>query len=100
MRPCCKRMGSLNGALDYVVNGKMIGRFALVANPAEYRNSCVMTFLVSRNGTVFQKDLGSHTAKLVQRMLVSKSVSPVRTNRRFCLLPNADGVRMGQLTLS
>jgi hypothetical protein len=56
------------GALDYVVNGKMIGGFALVAYPAEYRNSGVMTFLVNHAGTVFQKDLGPNTAKLAERM--------------------------------
>lgn len=56
------------GALDYVVNGKMIGGFALVAYPAEYRNSGVMTFIVNHNGVVFQKDLGPHTEKLAERM--------------------------------
>jgi hypothetical protein len=50
------------GALNYVVNGKMIGGFALVAYPAEYRNSGVMTFIVSHAGTVFQRDLGPDTA--------------------------------------
>lgn len=57
-----------DGALDYVVNGKMIGGFALVAYPAEYRNSGVMTFIVNHEGAVFQKDLGSHTAELAERM--------------------------------
>lgn len=56
------------GALDYVVNGKMIGVFALVAYPAEYRNSGVMTFIVNHNGVVFQKDLGPQTDKLAERM--------------------------------
>jgi len=56
------------GAVDYVVKGKMIGGFALVAYPAEYRNSVVMTFIVNHNGTVFQKDLGPHTAELAERM--------------------------------
>ena len=56
------------GALDYVVNGKMIGGFALVAYPAEYRNSGVMTFIVNHNGVVFQKDLGPNTDKLAERM--------------------------------
>ena len=46
------------GALSYVVNGKMIGGFALVAYPAEYGNSGVMTFMVNHSGTVYQKDLG------------------------------------------
>ena len=56
------------GELDYVVNGKMIGGFGLVAYPAEYRNSGVMTFIVNHAGTVFQKDLGPTTAQLAERM--------------------------------
>jgi DUF2950 family protein len=56
------------GALDYVVNGKMIGGYGLVAYPAEYRNSGVMTFLVNHEGVVFQKDLGPRTAELAERM--------------------------------
>jgi hypothetical protein len=64
------------GALDYVVDGKMIGGFALVAYPAEYRNSGVMTFLVNHAGTVFQKDLGPDTFKIAERM---NSFNPDRT---------------------
>jgi Protein of unknown function (DUF2950) len=56
------------GDLDYIVSGKMIGGFALVAYPAEYGNSGVMTFIVSHAGDVFQKDLGLNTAKLAERM--------------------------------
>ena len=56
------------GELDYVVNGKLIGGFALVAYPAEYRNSGVMTFIVNHAGTVFQKDLGPNTARIAERM--------------------------------
>jgi hypothetical protein len=59
---------AVGGAADYVVQGKMIGGFALVAYPAEYRNSGVMTFLVNHNGTVFQKDLGPKTAELADAM--------------------------------
>ena len=51
------------GAKDYVVDGKMSGGFAILAYPAEYGSSGVMTFLVSRRGTVFQKDLGDSTAE-------------------------------------
>uniref|UniRef100_A0A973W7G8 DUF2950 domain-containing protein n=1 Tax=Bradyrhizobium septentrionale TaxID=1404411 RepID=A0A973W7G8_9BRAD len=58
------------GALNYVVRGKMIGGFALVAYPAEYANSGVMTFLVNHAGTVYQKDLGSRTDFLAKRMIV------------------------------
>jgi hypothetical protein len=56
------------GALDYVVRGKMIGGFALVAYPAEYGNSGVMTFLVNHSGVVFQKDLGARTAEIAGQM--------------------------------
>jgi Protein of unknown function (DUF2950) len=64
------RQGSnaTGGALNYVVGGKMIGGFALVAYPAEYGNSGVMTFVVNHNGTIFQKDLGPQTEKLAARM--------------------------------
>ena len=64
------------GEMDYVVRGKMIGGFALVAYPAEYRNSGVMTFLVNHAGTVFQKDLGPDTARIAERM---SSFNPDRT---------------------
>ena len=56
------------GAVSYVVNGKMIGGFALVAYPAEYRNSGVMTFIVNHDGVVYQKDLGPRTDELAERM--------------------------------
>ncbi|MGC2527299.1 MAG: DUF2950 domain-containing protein [Candidatus Acidiferrum sp.] len=56
------------GQLDYVVNGVMIGGFALVAWPAEYRVTGVQTFIVSYDGTVFQKDLGPDTAKIAAAM--------------------------------
>ncbi len=56
------------GALNYVVNGKMIGGFALVAYPAEYGNSGVMTFVVNHAGTIYQKDLGERTEAIAKRM--------------------------------
>ena len=64
------RQGSMaaGGEVDYVVRGKMIGGFALVAYPAEYGNSGVMTFLVNHNGTIYQKDLGPNTAQVAERM--------------------------------
>jgi hypothetical protein len=64
------------GELEYIVHGKMIGGFALVAYPAEYRNSGIMTFIVNHTGTVYQKDLGPDTAKLAQRM---RSFNPDKT---------------------
>jgi hypothetical protein len=51
------------GAFDYVVNGKMILGFAMLAYPAQYGASGVMTFIVNQNGIVYQKDLGRDTAK-------------------------------------
>jgi hypothetical protein len=50
------------GAKDYIANGKMTGGFAVLAYPAEYRNSGIMTFLVGKDGVVYQKDLGEKTA--------------------------------------
>ncbi|MBR0962035.1 DUF2950 domain-containing protein [Bradyrhizobium japonicum] len=55
------------GALNYVVKGRMIGGFALIAWPAEYGNSGVMTFLVNHAGVVYQKDLGRRTEFIAQR---------------------------------
>ncbi len=52
------------GAKDYIVNGKMTEGFAIVAYPVEYRNSGIMTFIVSKDGTVYQKDLGEKTIEL------------------------------------
>jgi len=51
------------GAFDYIVNGKMIGGFAVIAHPADYGNSGVMTFIVNHDGVVYQKDLGEDTEK-------------------------------------
>lgn len=56
------------GALNYVVKGKMIGGFALIAWPAEYGNSGVMTFLVNHAGVVYQKDLGKRTDFVAKRL--------------------------------
>jgi Protein of unknown function (DUF2950) len=56
------------GELDYVVRGNMIGGFALVAWPAAYGNSGIMTFVVNHNGVVYQKDLGQTTSRVAERM--------------------------------
>jgi DUF2950 family protein len=56
------------GALNYVVKDKMIGGFGLIAYPAEYGNSGVMTFMVNHAGTVYQKDLGARTESIAKRM--------------------------------
>ena len=47
------------GAYDYVINGNMLAGFALVAYPADYGNTGVMTFVVNHRGRIYQKDLGS-----------------------------------------
>ncbi len=56
------------GKYNYVINGNMIGGFALVAWPAEYGNSGIMTFIVNQQGRVYQKDLGAKTGKLAPAM--------------------------------
>jgi hypothetical protein len=56
------------GKLDYVIEGAMIGGFALVAVPAEYRVTGVKTFLVDYDGVVYQKDLGSESLNIVKKM--------------------------------
>ena len=56
------------GAYDYVVNGQMLGGFALVAYPASWGNSGVMTFIVNHDGVVYQKDLGPNTAAVARAM--------------------------------
>ena len=56
------------GEYDYLINGNMIAGFALVAWPAEYRESGVMTFVISHQGKLFEKDLGPDTAERVEAM--------------------------------
>jgi hypothetical protein len=56
------------GKYDYIINGHMIGGFALVAWPAEYGHSGIMTFIVNQQGKVYQKDLGPNTGKLAAKM--------------------------------
>jgi hypothetical protein len=56
------------GAYSYMVKGSMIGGFALVAYPAEYGNSGVMSFIINHDGKVFQKDLGKNTASAATTM--------------------------------
>jgi len=58
------------GAYDYVVKGKMILGFALVASPAEYGNSGVMTFIVNQEGIIYEKDLGVNTTRTVEKMQI------------------------------
>ena len=70
---------ALDGEIDYLVHGKMAGGFALVAYPAEYRNSGLTTFLVNDRGNIYEKDLGSRTAVIASGMT---SFDPDDTWRR------------------
>jgi hypothetical protein len=56
------------GAKEFMADGKMTGGFGVLAYPAEYRNSGVMTFMVNQDGIVYQKDLGPDTAKIAAAM--------------------------------
>ena len=56
------------GAYDYLVRGKMMGGFGVVAYPAQYGSSGIMTFIVNHDGVVYQKDLGPKTASVAQSM--------------------------------
>jgi Protein of unknown function (DUF2950) len=58
------------GAADYVVKDRMIGGYAIVAYPAQYRNSGVMTFIANYSGAVYQKDLGYNTPWVAGGMTV------------------------------
>ncbi len=64
------RQGShaAGGKYTYIINGNMIGGFALVAWPADYGESGIMTFIVNQQGRVYQKDLGDKTGKLTAAM--------------------------------
>jgi hypothetical protein len=65
-----KRQGSAapGGKYDYVINGNMIAGFALVAFPADYESSGIMTFIVNQRGKVYQKDLGPDTKAIARKM--------------------------------
>ncbi len=56
------------GAYSYVINGRMIAGFAMIAYPAEYGQSGVMTFIVSHNGKVYERDLGKHSTALAAKV--------------------------------
>jgi Protein of unknown function (DUF2950) len=67
------------GAYEFVVRGHMIGGFALVAFPARYGVSGIMTFIVNHDGIVYQKDLGPKTAQIAEAMT---AYNPDRTWRK------------------
>lgn len=67
------------GKMDFMVGGVMIGGFALVAVPAEYRVTGVKTFIVSYEGIVYEKDLGPNSLNIVKQM---ELYNPDKTWRR------------------
>jgi hypothetical protein len=67
------------GAYRYVINGNMVAGFAVLALPAVYGSSGIMTFVVNQNGIVYEKDLGPNTGKLVKTM---KAYDPDKTWKR------------------
>jgi|KBSMisStandDraft_5_1062788.scaffolds.fasta_scaffold101382_3 hypothetical protein len=73
-----------HGALDYVIQGTMIGGFALVAWPAEHRVTGVKTFLINHDGILYEKDLGPDTANIAAEM---KAYNPDKTWKR---VPDTD----------
>lgn len=80
-----KRQGkdAPGGAYDYQVDGHMIGGFAVVAFPAKYGASGIMTFIVNQDGIVYQKNLGPDTATIARRMTTfnpDKTWAPVSSN--------------------
>ena len=56
------------GEKSYIVNGKLTGGFALVAYPAHYGSSGIMTFIVNQDGVIYQQDLGDNTADLASKI--------------------------------
>jgi len=78
------------GQLDYVIKGVMIGGFALLASPAQYRNTGVKSFIVSQDGVVYEKDLGPKTLELFQstdRFNPDKTWTPVLDQLDYKLKP-------------
>ncbi len=73
-----KRQGknAPGGAYNYIINGNMVGGFALVAFPSVWGKSGVMTFIVNQQGKVYEKNLGPNTMKIAQKL---KSYNPDKT---------------------
>jgi hypothetical protein len=56
------------GRMDYLVNGRLIGGFGIVAYPAQYGNSGITTFITNHDGIVYQQDLGPDTQQIAERL--------------------------------
>lgn len=57
------------GAFDYIVDGKMILGFALIAYPAKYDSSGIMTFIINQQGQIYEKDFGKQTSMLAAEIM-------------------------------
>lgn len=57
------------GARNFIINGRMIGGFALIATPAEYGNSGIVTFIVNDRGDIYQRDLGADTTQRAKAIM-------------------------------
>ncbi|MGO9368935.1 MAG: DUF2950 domain-containing protein [Terriglobales bacterium] len=77
------------GAKDYVASGKMTGGFAILAYPATYRDSGIMTFIVGKDGIVYQKDLGEKTTDL------AAAISEYNPGDGWNSVPGAEGTKGG-----
>jgi hypothetical protein len=53
--------GAPGGRYDYIINGNMIGGYAVIATPDDYGNTGIMTFMINQQGRVYEKDLGDDT---------------------------------------
>jgi hypothetical protein len=73
-----------DGARDFIVNDRMIGGFGLVATPATYGSSGIMSFIVNQDGTVYEKDLGPDSRRISAAMKIfnpDKSWRPVLVDK-------------------
>lgn len=70
------------GARSFLVNGRMIGGFAVLATPAQYGNSGIMSFMVSHDGVVWQRDLGPQTAR------IARSITAFDPGEEWVALPD------------
>ena len=75
------------GDVDYMVSGDMVGGFALVAYPARYRISGLMTFLVNQQGAIYEKDLGWRTTDIALEMTSFDPDSTWRRVKRVVQIP-------------
>jgi hypothetical protein len=88
-RSCCPP-----GQFDYVIEGAMIGGFALVAVPAQYRVTGVMNFIVSYDGVVYQKDLGPDSFDIVKKWSAITRIRPgIARTTKSSLTRSVNGLR-------